>query len=327
MLHLSYKELCLDRDRLEKVEAIRRRRAEHTRDLGVPVHLLDIRRTVVAEKQLARHRLAIRSLGQLRGIFFVVALDAQVPQRDLVVAARGGKDAVFLGMPLYAADRRAMPVKVRHGTRGLVRLERPHIPYVQGAVIAAGEEQELRAAVPANDIHVLLVRGVDRKSGSVRLDPHVPNADTAVRRARRKDRRLRRTPLQVFDGGRVALERRGVRRKARIVTSGKEDLAVHVTGQEAQVARMTRRSTAQQAAPVHRESFRAVCVHSEERRLDLLLVDRRARHVESIEERAHVPNVHLACLGPRRDGVCIQARLQVRRGRRRRGSAHAVDAA
>ena len=308
------------------MEAIRRRRAEHTRDLGVPVHLLDIRRTVVAEEQLARHGLAVGSLGQLRGIFFVVAFDAQVPQGHLVVAARGSKDAVLLGMPLYTADRRAMPVKVCHGTRGLVRLERPHIPNVQGAVIAAGEEQELRAAVPANDIHVLLVGGVDRQSGPVRLDSHVPNADAAVRRARCKHRRLRRTPLQVFDRGRVALERRSVRGKARIVAGGKEDLAVHVTGQETQVARMTRRSAAQQAAPVHRESFRAVCIHCEERRLDLLPVDRRARHVESIKEGAHVPNVHLACLGPRRDGVCIQARLQIRGGRRCGCSTDAVDA-
>lgn len=60
---LSFRE----REGAENVEAVERGADDDSRDLGVPVHLLDVFLTLVHEQQLRRHvleqvRLALRSL-------------------------------------------------------------------------------------------------------------------------------------------------------------------------------------------------------------------------------------------------------------------------
>lgn len=328
VLH-SYGYSCLHRDRLEKVEAVGARAAEHAGNLAVPVHLLDLRSAVVAEEQLARHRLSVRPLGQLRGVFVLVALHTEVPEGDLVVAARRGKDAVLIRVPLDRGDRALVPLKVRdRRRRAVLRLEVAHIPHLQRALIAAGQQQVLRAAVPADYVDVLVVRAVDGERRAVRLDAHVPDADAAVRRARRKDGWLRRRPLQILDRARVALKRRGVRRKACVVARREEDLAVHVAGQEAEVAALAARAATEDSSPVHRVALdAAVCLDGKEGRVCLFLVECRAGALQDIVERADVPDRHLARLGPGRDWVRIEARFEVRRRRRRWCSTHAVHAA
>lgn len=109
---LSFRE----REGAENVEAVERGADDDPRDLGVPVHLLDVLLTLVHEQQLRRHvleqvRLALRSL-------VLVQLDREIPQRDLVVRARGGKARVFCRMPLDGRDRRGVPVERGDGRRG-----------------------------------------------------------------------------------------------------------------------------------------------------------------------------------------------------------------
>lgn len=102
-------------------------------------------------------------------------------------------------------------------------LEGTKIPDTEAAVVAARREQEVLEAVPADDVDVLCVRvladahNVAHGRDGARAAGHarVPDADAAVAAARRKDRRLRRRPLQVLHARTVA-DKRALRRHHRL---------------------------------------------------------------------------------------------------------------
>ena len=100
---------------------------------------------------------------------------------------------------------------------------------------------------------------------------------------------------------------------------------MQVTRQQAQVAGLAARAAAQQTAPVHRKALcAAVRLDRIQRRVHLGAVQLRARLIQRIVQGAHVPDVNLARLGPRRDRIRVEARLKVRRRRSRWSCTHAV---
>lgn len=110
------KRLLRERQRLENVEPVRRGRQDRSGQLRVPVHLLDVGLTLVAEQQLRRHVLEPIRIGAGRPLVLVF-LDRQVPQRDLVVGARGSEARVFCRVPFDRGDRSRVPGERGDGCR------------------------------------------------------------------------------------------------------------------------------------------------------------------------------------------------------------------
>lgn len=99
------------RDRFEDVEAIERRADDRSRYLRVPVDLLDVLLALVHEEQLRGDvpsalwcRVHCTSL-------LVVLLDREVPECDLIVRARRGKDRVLGRVPFDGSNGRTVPVE------------------------------------------------------------------------------------------------------------------------------------------------------------------------------------------------------------------------
>lgn len=78
------KKNALARDSLEDIKRIRRRADNHTRDLGMPMQLLDILLSLVNEEQLGWDGGEVLVCGS-DGRLVLIGLDGQVPQGELVV--------------------------------------------------------------------------------------------------------------------------------------------------------------------------------------------------------------------------------------------------
>jgi hypothetical protein len=76
----------LGRDGLEDVETIRRRGRHHTRNLSVPMHLLDVLLPLVDEQQLRGDDDPAIALVELFGSgLFLIGFDREIPERDRVI--------------------------------------------------------------------------------------------------------------------------------------------------------------------------------------------------------------------------------------------------
>lgn len=111
---IKSKKTALARNSLEHIKRIRRRADHHTRDLGVPMQLLDILLSLVDEQQL---RWDGGDVAVCRGDrrLVLIGLDGQVPQGELVVGARGGKDGRVGRVPFDGCYRRSMPLELSDG--------------------------------------------------------------------------------------------------------------------------------------------------------------------------------------------------------------------
>lgn len=105
----------LARDSLEDIKRIRRRADNHTRDLGMPMQLLDILLSLVDEQQLGWDGGDVFVCGRCDGCLVLIGLDGQVPQGELVVRARGGKDGSVGGVPFDGCYRGSMPLELSDG--------------------------------------------------------------------------------------------------------------------------------------------------------------------------------------------------------------------
>jgi hypothetical protein len=84
----------------------------------VPVNLLDVLLALVDKQKLRGNleRLAVGAEGG--GALLVVLLDREVPERDLVVGSRGGKNRRVSRVPLDRGDGRSVPCEVGDGRGG-----------------------------------------------------------------------------------------------------------------------------------------------------------------------------------------------------------------
>lgn len=63
----------------------------------------------------------------------------------------------------------------------------PKIPHFDYAVVAAADQQVARTSVPANNIHVTLVRRINASDASSPFAPDVPYLNAVIGRTRRED--------------------------------------------------------------------------------------------------------------------------------------------
>lgn len=86
----------------------------------MPVHLLDVRLTLVAEQELCRN--VPEAVGvRTRRPLVLVFLDREVPQRDLVVGTGCCKARLIGRVPLDGGDGRSVPGEVYDGGRSWSR--------------------------------------------------------------------------------------------------------------------------------------------------------------------------------------------------------------
>lgn len=112
--NICKKKKTLARNSLEDIKRIGRRADNHARDLGVPVQLLDILLSLVDEQQLGWDGGDVPVCGADRRLV-LVGLDGQVPQGELVVGARGGKDGRVGRVPFDGCDGCGMPLELSDG--------------------------------------------------------------------------------------------------------------------------------------------------------------------------------------------------------------------
>lgn len=110
----SKKRKKLARDSLEDIKRIRRRADNHTRDLGMPMQLFNILLSLVDEQQLGWDGGDV-FVCRSDGCLVLIGLDGQVPQGELVVGARGGKDGRVGGVPFDGCYRGGMPLELSDG--------------------------------------------------------------------------------------------------------------------------------------------------------------------------------------------------------------------
>jgi hypothetical protein len=103
---------------LEGIEAVTGSRGEHSRDLRVPMKLLDVFLTLVDEQELRRD-LKWLSIGvkSSRWSLIFVELDRQVPEGDLIVGAGSCEDGRIGRVPFDGCDRSRVPLEVGDGRR------------------------------------------------------------------------------------------------------------------------------------------------------------------------------------------------------------------
>lgn len=108
-------------DRFEDIEPVVGRTDHGARDLWMPVDLFDVLLALVHEEKLRGH--LATALGCVHGTgLFVILLDGEVPERDLVVGTRGSENGIFGWVPLDGSDRCAVPGecsyrrRIRRGT-------------------------------------------------------------------------------------------------------------------------------------------------------------------------------------------------------------------
>lgn len=94
-----------ERQRPKDVESVQRRRDDYSRDLRMPVNLLDLTLPLVDEQELSGDVLESFGLAGLlrRRSLVLVHFDGEIPQRDLVICSRGSEAGVFRWVPF---DRR-----------------------------------------------------------------------------------------------------------------------------------------------------------------------------------------------------------------------------
>ena len=56
-------------------------------------------------------------------------------------------------------------------------------------------------SVPADDVHIALVRLLDSRNALPSFTSHIPNLYTLIRRTRAEDSGFGGTPLDIFDAG------------------------------------------------------------------------------------------------------------------------------
>ena len=92
----------LDADSPKDIEAGVRSADDNSRQLRMPVHLLNVRLPLVNEQQLRGHGGLFPTLPAAS---LAVPLQGEVPQGQLVVRARRSEDGGVRGVPLHGSDR------------------------------------------------------------------------------------------------------------------------------------------------------------------------------------------------------------------------------
>src|SRR3569833_376751 len=193
---------------------------QRTVNLWMPVDFLGIG-VIVDEQELRWNVLdASRILALL-----VVQLHCQVPQCDGVIPRCNRDDAGVGRVPLDAGDLLLEVVEAGHRTR-LCRpatarawFPLPQVPDRPDAVVRSRCQQMCRLPRPAHHVHVGIA-DVHRDGRLAAFTPHIPYADRAVARCRRKDGCFGRAPLDFLHAARVPDEGSGVGDEAAAVASG-----------------------------------------------------------------------------------------------------------
>jgi hypothetical protein len=105
-----------DRDGFEDVKTIESSTNHGSRDLRVPMNLLNILLTLMNEEQLRWDGLFVRTAGPI-GRLIIILLDRKIPERHLVVRTGCRKDGIFGWVPFNRRDRGSMPVERSHWCR------------------------------------------------------------------------------------------------------------------------------------------------------------------------------------------------------------------
>jgi hypothetical protein len=88
----------LDRDSFEDVKSVHRSGDNRPRNLRVPMRFFDVSLALMNEKKL-RGDLLSGCSGIFGSHLFIVKLDTQIPQSNLIICARCNEDGVFCRVP------------------------------------------------------------------------------------------------------------------------------------------------------------------------------------------------------------------------------------
>ena len=176
------------------------------------------------------------------------------------------------------------------------------IPYFYLTFVTTTKEQICGTATPADHVDVARMCRCNGCDAFPSFTPHIPHPYALVCGARRENCRLAWTPLYVFDTRSVRGKWRILRGETRRRACRQVDLGMDVSSKQTQCASIG-------CSPVHRKALGApVGFDGILRLLRALLVRVRTRSIKSVHERAHVPDVHLASLGPAGDVIWLRWR-------------------